>query len=85
MFIYGFPVLGLQYMSRAEDLFRMAAENKAAPGWIGDKWRCVCGVENNTNFCPECGAKAPAKPWKCSCGRDCTTNFCPDCGAKAPV
>lgn len=30
MFIYGFPVMGLQYFTRAEDLFRMSAENKAA-------------------------------------------------------
>ncbi|WP_303803791.1 hypothetical protein [Ruminococcus flavefaciens] len=62
MFIFGFPVVGLQYMTNGEALFRMAAENKAAPVWNGDKWRCVCGTENSTNFCPECGMKAPVKP-----------------------
>jgi membrane protease subunit (stomatin/prohibitin family) len=82
MFIFGFPVVGLQYMTNGMEIFRMAAENKAAPVWNGDKWRCICGQENSTNFCPECGMKAPVKPWKCSCGRDCTTNFCPDCGAR---
>ena len=85
MFIYGIPLMGMQYMASGDALFRMAAEAKASYGWHGDKWRCVCGMENNTNFCPECGTKAPVKPWKCSCGRDCGTNFCPDCGAKAPV
>ena len=84
MFIFGFPVVGLQYMTNGEALFRMAAENKDVPVWNGDKWRCVCRIENSTNFCPECGMKAPVKPWKCSCGRDCTSNFCPDCGSKAP-
>lgn len=83
MFIFGFPVVGLQYMTNGEALFRMAAENKAAPVWNGEKWRCVCGTENSTNFCPECGMKAPVKPWKCSCGRECISNFCPDCGKKA--
>ena len=85
MFIYGIPLMGMQYMTNGEALFRMAFENNAAAGWHGDKWRCVCGKENDTRFCPECGAKAPVKPWKCSCGKDCTTNFCPDCGSKAPV
>ena len=85
MFIYGFPVMGLQYMTRADELFRMAADNRQPRVWNGDKWLCLCGMENSTNFCPECGAKAPPKPWKCSCGRDCNTNVCPDCGSKAPV
>ena len=85
MFIYGFPVMGLQYMTRADELFRMSADNRQPRVWNGDKWLCLCGMENSTNFCPECGAKAPPKPWKCSCGKDCNTNFCPDCGSKAPV
>ena len=85
MFIFGFPIVGLQYMTNGMELFRMAAENKAAPVWNGEKWRCVCGTENSTNFCPECGMKAPVKPWKCSCGRECASNFCPDCGSKAHV
>ena len=85
MFIFGFPLMGLQYMANGEALFRMAAENNAVPGWHGSKWRCVCGIENDTRFCPECGAKAPIKPWKCSCGKDCGTNYCPDCGSKAPA
>ena len=85
MFIYGIPLMGMQYLASGDALFRMAAENKAAFAWHGDKWRCICGMENCTNFCPECGTKAPVRPWKCSCGRDCGTNFCPDCGSKAPV
>jgi membrane protease subunit (stomatin/prohibitin family) len=84
MFIYGFPVMGLQYMTRADDLFRMAAEMHPAPAWSGNVWNCSCGRTNETKFCPDCGAKAPVKPWKCTCGKDCTTNFCPDCGSKAP-
>ncbi|MBR1431219.1 hypothetical protein [Ruminococcus sp.] len=84
MFIYGFPVMGLQYMTRADDLFRMAAEMHPAPAWSGNVWLCSCGRTNETKFCPDCGAKAPVKPWKCTCGKDCTTNFCPDCGSKAP-
>ena len=58
MFIYGFPVMGLQYMTRADELFRMAADNRQPRLCNGDKWLCLCGMENSTNFCPECGAKA---------------------------
>ena len=83
MFIYGFPVMGFQYMTNGTELFRMAAEQKAVQKWNGNKWLCTCGKENETKFCPDCGAKAPVKSWKCNCGRECDTNFCPDCGTKA--
>lgn len=83
MFIYGIPVIGLQYMTNGTELFRMAAENRSAPVWKDGKWQCVCGRNNDTKFCPDCGAKAPVKPWKCTCGKVCDTNFCPDCGTKA--
>ena len=87
MFIYGFPVMGLQYMTRADDLFRMAAEMHHAPAWSGNVWNCSCGRTNETKFCPDCGAKkpAPAETWDCpSCGcKNIKSKFCPECGTKA--
>ena len=50
-------------------------------------WICeTCGRENDSNFCPKCGAKRPAEKIVCpGCGEEYSPEdefaFCPDCGA----
>ena len=50
--------------------------------WIDDtRWRCGCGSENTSKFCPECGQPAPIKPWDCpDCGTHNKGKFCSGCG-----
>lgn len=50
--------------------------------WLDDtRWRCSCGMENTSKFCPECGRAAPVKPWKCpECGAENEGRFCSGCG-----
>lgn len=42
----------------------------------------VCGTEFESNFCPECGYKAPTVKTcpKCGCARTAEQKFCPQCG-----
>ncbi|MBQ7718562.1 MAG: SPFH domain-containing protein [Clostridia bacterium] len=62
------------------------AQPAAAPAANG--WKCVCGAENQGNFCTNCGAKRPADAplYRCDkCGwrpQDPKNppKFCPDCG-----
>ncbi len=55
-------------------------------------WTCTCNshMNENTNFCSNCGNKKPEeKPvnsWKCTCGYLVENgNFCSNCGNKKPV
>lgn len=75
--------------AKAENLFRMAQEEKAGGEKGKDTWTCSCGaVVNGGSFCPKCGSPRPKeeKPgkWTCSCGSVNDSNFCPVCGAKRP-
>ena len=75
---------------RAEDLYRMAGEQKkAAPeAPAASGWTCACGESGNSGkFCVSCGAKKPeADGWVCpACGHACKGKFCPECGAKKPA
>ena len=74
---------------RADDLYRMADEKKAAtaaPAASG--WACECGESSNQGkFCVSCGKKKPeAGGWVCpACGNTCKGKFCPECGTKKPA
>ncbi len=54
---------------------------------FAESWVCsVCGTENTTNFCGNCGAKKPSGEWTCpDCGHLNTTNFCSNCGRQKPA
>ena len=63
------------------------AEQAAAKAAPADAWKCACGNTATGNFCPECGAKKPARAgsWTCpSCGKANSGNFCAECGTKRP-
>lgn len=49
-------------------------------------WTCVCGAENNLNFCFKCGKQRPVfKTWYCpNCGTLSAHNFCGNCGSQRP-
>lgn len=51
------------------------------PSVIGS-WKCVCGAENNLNFCFKCGRQRPIfSTWYCpNCGTLSAYNFCGHCG-----
>ena len=40
-------------------------------------WKCVCGTENQSKFCGNCGQKQAMCP---DCDKPVTSKFCPDCG-----
>ncbi len=54
---------------------------------LAESWVCsVCGSENTTNFCGNCGAKKPSGEWTCpDCRHVNTTNFCANCGKPRPT
>lgn len=51
-----------------------------------DTWECICGNQNNGNFCTCCGeekniaVKLINNKWKCPCGQDNYGNYCTQCG-----
>ena len=49
-------------------------------------WTCVCGAENNLNFCFKCGRQRPVfSTWYCpNCGTLSAHNFCGNCGCQRP-
>lgn len=52
----------------------------AAGGFAEDAWVCpLCGRENTTNFCTQCGTAKPE--WICRCGTYNTGLYCGSCGA----
>ena len=50
-------------------------------------WKCICGAENNLNFCFKCGKPRPTSPaWFCPrCGNHSAYNFCGNCGCPRPA
>jgi|GEM_PF-1906467 len=53
-------------------------------------WLCICGAQNTTKFCSECGNPKPqrnsdSKIWICQCGFENISNYCSNCGKKKPV
>ena len=63
----------------AQELFAMGQQQTAKDGW-----KCTCGAVNQGKFCPECGAKKPARcancGWEPAAGQ--SPKFCPECGSK---
>lgn len=73
--------------------FSETAEKKAAP--VGSSarpsrtaekkaalsWRCACGNQTDTAFCPNCG-KPRSEEWVCECGQRNASPFCRSCGRK---
>lgn len=77
----GFMGLGMANQAggaSAAQLFAMG-QQPAVSGW-----KCVCGKDNNGNFCAECGKARPtaanSAEWKCECGAVNTGKFCSECG-----
>lgn len=73
--------------ANAEELFRMAGENRKEDRKEDMEWVCSCGSVNHTSFCPECGAPRPSSlKVRCAqCGWESdglakAPNFCPNCG-----
>lgn len=50
-------------------------------------WTCMCGAENNLNFCFKCGKQRPTfSSWYCPvCGNHSAYNFCGNCGNPRPA
>ncbi|MDO4380259.1 MAG: SPFH domain-containing protein [Clostridia bacterium] len=76
-------------MNNIGNLYNMGVEQQSrtqpqAP--TANAWKCSCGATATGNFCPECGAKKPARDgsWTCSCGAVNKGRFCTNCGAKKP-
>lgn len=63
-----------------------AAQAVYKPAVMGS-WRCICGTENNFNFCSQCGHQRPIEePWNCpKCGTLSYYKFCGNCGCQRPV
>lgn len=53
---------------------------------IMGSWTCICGAENNLNFCFKCGKQRPIfSSWYCPrCGNLSAYNFCGNCGCPKP-
>lgn len=52
-----------------------------------NRWQCSCGVQNEGNFCMECGKPKPSADsdtWTCKCGTENRGKFCTECGTKKP-
>lgn len=49
-------------------------------------WKCICGTENDLNFCSQCGHQRPIEePWNCpKCGTLSYFKFCGNCGCQRP-
>lgn len=47
-------------------------------------WRCACGTQTATAFCPNCGKPRPEE-WVCECGQRNASPFCRNCGKKKPT
>ena len=69
--------------------FQPAATAVDAPPGQSDSaggWTCVCGYENMSGFCPNCGSKKPTEGcvacgWRPADGTA-MPKFCPECGTK---
>lgn len=46
------------------------------------KWLCICGAANDSNFCPFCGRKKSFERWICECGSVNVGKYCTQCGKK---
>lgn len=84
----GFMGMGLANQAGGVDahqLFQMGNSSPTKSSSV-ETWKCSCGSENTSKFCPSCGKPKPepAETWTCSCGTVNTGKFCLECGKPKP-
>ncbi len=84
----GFMGLGMVNQAggvNAQNLFEMGNRQNAVSSQ--NTWKCSCGCENTSKFCPSCGKPKPEpeESWICSCGTANTGKFCLECGKPRPA
>ncbi|SCW64747.1 Membrane proteinase PrsW, cleaves anti-sigma factor RsiW, M82 family [Ruminococcaceae bacterium YRB3002] len=54
---------------------------------VAGTWKCMCGAENYSNFCSQCGKQRPLEDkWICpKCGTLSAFRFCGNCGCPRPA